>query len=884
MVDVLSNAQVVLDSSQTRPVQIRGSFDLPNAKSIQDGVAQFLVQHGNELAVPFGPQGLKLVKTDESAGRKVLRYDHVIDGVRVFGAQTIATVDESDRLRHLDLYAGPTRIIQTAGDSGLKPAAAAKIAQDSAGPAEPRLKSPPPELVWYPTPAGVVRAYVVLLATRNPPHDWQIVVDAASGQILDKRDLIKHMPDGTGMVFDPNPVVTANDNTFRVTGATVGSCGFAGTVVATLDAQRVSRTLRDLTMSGPNFTLSGPWCEIHEFGAPATTIPTSTTGTFNFTCTDPRFNAVMIYYHIDSFQRYLQSIGITNAHASPIQCDPLDTDGGGWFSTLDGGLHFGGSGACRPDRATDADCMIHEYQHAIQESIVPGWAGSNNPVTGRDEAGAMGEGAGDFVACAYFSDRGGAFQREVFEDWVYGDQGGLRRVDGVKIYPTSWNNEVHDDGEIWAAALWNIYRAIGGDGTAAQHEAARQAMFRSLFGSYPLLATNASMPDGAEALMRTNAALDQYRGAHLREMLQSFHDRGILKVAAGADIYIRDDTADPGTTAYHSPTFWDSPDVWIRNNDDNGTTHEQPIAGHDNWFYARVRNRGGAAARALVVTFNVKLWLGTEFVFPGDFVPYISAAPGFNLAAGGSLVVKAKWPAALVPAAGAHGCILASAFSPLEPIPSGVHVWDHPNLAQKNTVVKVADAGDTVTMTLRVGNLARQKAELASLEVRNPSSFALSLQANPTMLSGMLQGFAAAAAPAGASGRVAQPVRIIDPARIALSHGDTPVVVHLAAGSAIELDSRGAFAAASAAAGAAVQPSKLDPVRGAGGALTAIGLGTQSAARLPLPLAARADGEVSVQAKVPAGAKHGSVHIVDVVQRNSGGVVVGGVRMEIRIR
>jgi hypothetical protein len=890
MSNQLSNAQIILDSSNTRPVKVRGTIPLAGGTSAHEGVSQFLADHAAELPVPFGAGGMKLVKEDVNAGRKVLRYDHLLDGVRVFGAQTIATVDDENRLRHLDLYGGTTHVANAGdADTRIDLGAATKRAAEAIGPHELRTDAPAPEEIWYPTDSGVVRAYLFVIPTKNPLHDWQVIVDATSGNILRQHDMIVHAPDGTGLVFDPNPVVTANNASFRDPAATTGTCGFTGTAVATLDAQRVSRTLKDLTVTGGNYTLKGPWCEIHNFAPPASNIPVEPSGNFNYSCTDARFNAVMIYYHIDAFQRYLQSIGIMNAHASPIQCDPLDDSViAAWYSPVDHGLHFSDSGNCQPDRATDADCMIHEYQHAIQDNIVPGWGSAGVSSTGLDESNAMGEGAGDFVACAYFSDRGNAFQREVFEDWVFAPAG-LRRVDSTKIYPTGWTGDPHTNGEYWSAALWNIYRAIGGDvtgaGAAAAHEAARRAMFRSLFGSYSLLAANASMADGAEAIMRTNAALTDYRGAHLREMAQSFHDRGILPIDPAADVYVRDDAADPGTTAYHSPTFWDSPDVWIRNHDDNGTTHEQPVAGQDNWFYARVRNRGTAMARAFVVTFNVKLWLGTEFVYPADFSPYISAAPGFGLAPGGTLVVKARWPAALVPASGSHGCILVSVFSPREPIPAGAHVWEQPNLGQKNTVVRAAGSGDTVSFTFRFGNLLRAKGEIATLEVRNPDRLPLRVAGEPAILERVLQAAATAPVTVTAAAAKVQHIQILDPAP---ALGAAAGVVHIAADTGAAIHSGSATAvkepAAASVAATLATAAKLRPVRDPKGKLTALELGTEALAHLSTYLPERTDTAFTVEAKVPPKAKRGSIQRIDMVQRNGSNAVVGGVRLEIHVR
>lgn len=891
MASLFDGNEVVMDHRQGRPIRLRGEFALPAAPHLVDSVKSFLGTHAHELAIPFGLDGLKLVKEVDVPGQRVLRFDHMIDGVPVLGAQLLVATDAHNRVRQVDLYPGATNVIKPTGAL-----LAADQAQDAAikslGNPATRMTPPAPRPVWFPTQAGVVRAFEVIVPTSGPAHDWQIIVDAQTGKVLSKRDLKKESPDGSGMVFDPNPVVTANNNSFRDPTATVAACTFAGSAQATIDAQRVSRTLKDLTVTGGNYTLKGPYCDIHNFGAPASTFPAESTGNFNYASNDDRFDAVNVYYHIDTFQRYLQSIGISNAHNSVIQADPHDNNGGAWYSPVDLGLHFSDSGSCRPDRAEDGDCMIHEYQHAIQDNIVPGWASTVNPVTGRDEAGAMGEGAGDFVACCYFADRGSGYQREVFEDWVFGnppDGGpptGLRRVDGTKLYPTDWASEVHADGEIWSAALWNIYRAIGGDatgaGAAAAHEDARKAMLRSLFNSYALLATNASMPDGAEALMTTNAANDEYRGKHLREMLQSFHDRGILAVAAGADLYVRDDPADPGTESYHAPAFWDSPDVWIRNADDGGTSHQDPKAGHENWFYARVHNRGSAAARAFVVTFNVKLWLGTEFVYESDFVPYISAVPGFNLAAGGQTIVKAKWPAALVPPAHSHGCVLVSVFTPREHIPAGTHVWDHGNLGQKNVEVQVADAGDSVMVPFRFGNRLSQVANLFRLEVRASSpALKLSILGEPKALRLLASGPVETVTETPY--KPSPTVSVLEHTRVEIAHPalPSPVSIHLGPGSRIDL---GAQPARRLDASSALLTREVTEIKDSVGALRELAFKPGLVAGVPVRLPPRTDLGLTLRIAVPKDAKSGDVQTVDVVQKNASGHTIGGVRVRVIVR
>ena len=81
------------------------------------------------------------------------------------------------------------------------------------------------------------------------------------------------------------------------------------------------------------------------------------------------------------------------------------------------------------------------------------------------------------------------------------------------------------------------------------------------------------------------------------QVVDAFHRfvYGFGDPSPAPDLWLRDDPGDPGADAWGG-AFWDSPDLWIRNDDDGGTTHQSPEYGQDNWFYARVRNKGGAGA------------------------------------------------------------------------------------------------------------------------------------------------------------------------------------------------------------------------------------------------------------------------------------------------
>src|SRR5262249_3111904 len=62
-------------------------------------------------------------------------------------------------------------------------------------------------------------------------------------------------------------------------------------------------------------------------------------------------------------------------------------------------------------------------------------------------------------------------------------------------------------------------------------------------------------------------------------------------------------------------------------------------------------------------------------------------AGGFDLAPGAEQIVRARWPARFVPAAGTHACWLAAVLTRSDRPIAGRHVWEHGNLAQKNLTV-----------------------------------------------------------------------------------------------------------------------------------------------------------------------------------------------------
>jgi hypothetical protein len=190
------------------------------------------------------------------------------------------------------------------------------------------------------------------------------------------------------------------------------------------------------------------------------------------------------------------------------------------------------------------------------------------------------------------------------------------------------------------------------------------------------------------------------------------------------DCWLKDDTADTLGNNDWSGRFWDSPDIWVRNKDDGGTTHQSAEFGQDNWLYARVRNKStSVTVKHFVVSFNAKQFAGTQFRYPNDFLPAVAAASGFNLAPGASMIVKAKWLKKDIPPAGSHACLLAAVITKSDHPANNKFVWESNNLAQKNISVVDLKPNQFIVLPFVVANSIYLQKRTFDLQVFRPAGF-----------------------------------------------------------------------------------------------------------------------------------------------------------------
>ncbi|MCL6505822.1 MAG: HAD hydrolase-like protein [Bryobacteraceae bacterium] len=349
------------------------------------------------------------------------------------------------------------------------------------------------------------------------------------------------------------------------------------------------------------------------------------------------------------------------------------------------------------------------------------------------------------------------------------------------------------------------------------------------------------------------------------QLVDAFHRfvYGFGDPVPAPDLWLRDEPAHTGAEQWGG-TFWNSPDLWVRNADDGGLAHQAPESGQDNWFYARVRNRGASVARHFLVTFQVKQFAGTQFSYPDDFLPCVAAASGFDLAPGTSVIVKARWPRKLVPPAGTHACLHASVLTRSDRPITGRHVWESNNLAQKNLTIVDLKPNTWIVIPVVVSHLRTGLAARYRLELLRPRS-------HPGLEAGLLHG---------------SPAPFVRTPGLRLGAWASPATPIADEGVALDCEGRADHAANGAPQSARVARSDDPPTLAGLPAFRTEALFEEGIrAHIPVAVAAQQQLTFGLRLRVPSQARPGELLHVDFVQREArSGRIVGGVAVEIRVK
>ncbi len=495
--DSTSPVTILRQAGDGRLLRVHGEF-VSREQSAERAARGFLARHASLFELRADEQSLQLATTRQGLAGTYFRFQQVERDLPVFEAQVIVLVTNvagRHVVRDVNL-AHHTRlsIAPPAQEVGTAQAIANARAHVGA-PAEDAV----PEIERGIAGELARVVYRVRISASSPVAAWEVLVDADSGQVHSARDRIKRVT-GAGMVFDPNPLATTGIYTFTDNNNITS---------AQLDAARFSVSLPNLDGSG---FLRGPWVDARTKNANQRAV--SATNTFNFDRSQAGFEQTMAYYHVDRTQTRFQALGIMNANARSQEVISDGQQGDNSYYDPQKLLINCGQGAV--DDAEDADVVVHEYGHAVQDDQVPNYGAGM-------ESGAMGEGFGDYLALTM--DR--TLSQKIDDQYCVASWDAtaydtsippcLRRADSPKHYPEHAVNQVHTDGEMWSAALFALDLTLGAD-----------TMTRLVLESHFSHSTTETFFGASQSILDTDANL--FGGIHQDVLRRRFIQQGLSRI------------------------------------------------------------------------------------------------------------------------------------------------------------------------------------------------------------------------------------------------------------------------------------------------------------------------------------------------------------------
>jgi len=538
---VIVNAKVRQNKAgQVRSVE--GNVAVPDASTAREAADKFLDQNADKLGImPLvrsrdDKTGLRVVNEIESLTGTHLTYKQFYDDLPVFDQQIKVSVNKK---LQVTTVTNDVKVVPESRDilpPDNKAAAILKATGAVQGTADPRHPATAELGIVMNKGKDGVATYRVTIATIKPIAEWIVMVNARTLSVVSIDNVLQYET-APGKIFRPNPVNSSgNANLDNRNNASYPE----------LTAQMKQVVLRDLNSSG---TLSGTY---------ANTTPTSnfvrakrTAAGFNFDRSDNRFDEVMAYYWVTEATHYVHELGMTNVlnDSMGINVDGIlckdDPDGcdNSFFDPITKQLTFGEGGV---HDAQDAQVIVHEFGHALQNAQVPGFGGRDT------EAGAIGEGFGDYWAASTFAGngaKGNAWNTYIFTwDAMGMDPKYLparssdspfyeRRIDKQQVYPRDLdpNMEVHNNGEIWSSHLWEIWKALG-------KKTADTLIVEANFKLSP----KATFKENAEAIIKTDGELNG--GRNVAVLRNIFTRRGILSTTTVTSPPVTPGGGDPSVT------------------------------------------------------------------------------------------------------------------------------------------------------------------------------------------------------------------------------------------------------------------------------------------------------------------------------------------------
>ncbi|MEO0894785.1 MAG: hypothetical protein AAFY71_00095 [Bacteroidota bacterium] len=390
---------------------------------------------------------LNLIHDKESSRARHLHFVQTVDGIPLEGTRVIAHISDrkiqSLQYKLMSLSSTPLPTAQ------LKPEVVELGLLETL-----KVESWESQVVWWLEDENWIPALKVRMIQQGGMLEEERIMSLLDGGLLQKETLNAYFRDttGTGRIFLPDPSTKAElPYGFDLVDKGDSALAIFENLMDTVE-------LKDIRFNEVDsvFELLGPYVQVVDRAARFDTIATSQNGEFYFDRSESGFEDVMAYFHIDSFQRFVQSLGFEDLMNRPIQIDPhglgnndlstfVSNNGNGYILMGEGGV----------DDAEDADVIVHEYIHALSYDASP------NSRKGF-ERNALDEGYADYFTAAYSYDLSDWNWFEIFNWDGHNEFWDGRRVDNLLPYsPNDTYNDIYELGTLWASCLMSLRLELG---------------------------------------------------------------------------------------------------------------------------------------------------------------------------------------------------------------------------------------------------------------------------------------------------------------------------------------------------------------------------------------------------------------------------------------
>ncbi|MBU1064791.1 right-handed parallel beta-helix repeat-containing protein [bacterium] len=482
----------------------------------QGSPEQIAKQYLDENKAIFGISNvtdLKPIQTIESPSGKHITFLQTYQGIPVFGTETVVSINKNNRITmvvngNTDITDLKSTNADISSEKAIEKAFEKVNVDESTLIALPRC-----DLYIYQDSLSCANlAWKVNFGAGKPPGDWQIFIDAISGEVLKIEDISVNYVNGQGKVFNPDPISSLSDASL--------------TDQNDADYQELQGAYKTVTLTNLNDPVGGVFCLQGKYAKsvnkqyPDYTPVTSTTPSFNYNRSQLGFEEVNIYYHLNTIREYIGSLGFhPQFEDQGILKDYICFDAhdytGSHYSTW--GYITLGDGCV--DAGEDQDVVAHEYGHAIHDAFMAEYGFSG------DQLG-VSEGIGDYLAISYRRTLS-SFQPDKIFPWDgNGESWSGRALEADYNYYDNWlfppdglssEEIIYMKGTLWASTMMDVEEngSIG-----------RNIATTLLLDGVSHVSISSPVHDVIYGMLQADR--DLYDGEHLTILLNIFDQRGFF--------------------------------------------------------------------------------------------------------------------------------------------------------------------------------------------------------------------------------------------------------------------------------------------------------------------------------------------------------------------